>query len=367
MDKNENQWAELCEPEWMTKCERLEEAISRDDGLAVESLILEGVFFMRPVNTFRASSVATTCAHGLPKAAWSGKVEAVSAFMRTRAAWGPFCRDSDGKPVSERQMIGTALAHCLAIDKNFEIAEMLREGGQEKVGRWSMAANSGAGATPELLDWMLGAGLDVGEKSYGGRTALMWAAETGSPEVVEKLLAISNPREVDDDGKTALMWACDNWPSFDPGALPQLNMMWRERADEGKRILEMLLPVSDARAVNSDGETALMLAVKTGAMDMVEMLAAHVDANARNKEGRSALTLALMERREDIASMLMSVMKMTDKQWRAEAGAAKKAGMPAFQAQILGQLAAGVVARELACECPPKKEAASKARPKKRL
>lgn len=304
--KNE-EWAPLT-PSGVAKCKKLAEAIDNDDEAAVESMISQGVFYMPQNRMIRDSEIVRICTHGLAEAAWKGKKGAVAAFMKTREIWGGLCQNEEGEAVSERQMIASALGRNFRLQKSIEIAEMLRDGGQEESGRWAMAASCGAGTNLAILEWMLGAGLNPREKGYSGKTALMWAAESGSPDVIKKLLAMSDARAVDDAGKTALMWACENWPNFELSAYPQFAKIWHDHSAESLKIMEMLIPESDARAASHEGETALMLAAAEGAVPLVKKLLPHVDVNARDKKERLALTIAIEARREDIVAILFPII-----------------------------------------------------------
>lgn len=83
-----------------------------------------------------------------------------------------------------------------------------------------------------------------------GRTALMLACVEGDESLARLLLPLSDPKASDRDGETALMLASFGHPAC----------------------VELLLPVSDARARDGDGWTALMWAMSSGSPRCVELL-----------------------------------------------------------------------------------------------
>lgn len=83
-----------------------------------------------------------------------------------------------------------------------------------------------------------------------GRTALMLACVEGDESLARLLLPLSDPKASDRDGETALMLASFGHPAC----------------------VELLLPVSDARAQDGDGWTALMWAMSSGSPRCVELL-----------------------------------------------------------------------------------------------
>lgn len=88
-----------------------------------------------------------------------------------------------------------------------------------------------------------------------GRTALMLACVEGEEEFVRLLLPLSDPKASDRDGETALMLASFGHPAC----------------------VALLLPVSDPKASDADGWTALMWAASSGSQRCVELLLPHSD------------------------------------------------------------------------------------------
>lgn len=103
-----------------------------------------------------------------------------------------------------------------------------------------------------------------------GRTALMLACVEGEEVFVRLLLPLSDPKASERDGETALILAAFGHPEC----------------------VELLLPVSDAMASDADGWTALMWAASSGSERCVELLLPHSDAAAVNHSGLTALDIA---------------------------------------------------------------------------
>lgn len=103
-----------------------------------------------------------------------------------------------------------------------------------------------------------------------GRTALMLACVEGEEAFVRLLLPASDPKASDRDGETALMLAAFGRPAC----------------------VESLLPVSDAKARDADGWTALMWAASSGSERCVELLLPDSDAAAVTGSGLTALEIA---------------------------------------------------------------------------
>lgn len=106
-----------------------------------------------------------------------------------------------------------------------------------------------------------------------GRTALMWAAASNSPECVELLLPLSNPRHEDYDFNTALHMA----------------------AQWGPACVKMLAPLSDLEAIEAeDRMTPLLRAINSGHVDAAKaLLDAGASLRAKNHKGQQAMHKAL--------------------------------------------------------------------------
>jgi ankyrin repeat protein len=103
-----------------------------------------------------------------------------------------------------------------------------------------------------------------------GRTALMLSCVEGEEAFVALLLPWSDVRASDRDGETALMLASFGHPAC----------------------VELLLPSSDPKACDADGWTALMWAASSGSEKCVELLLPHSDTAAATGSGITALDIA---------------------------------------------------------------------------
>jgi len=72
----------------------------------------------------------------------------------------------------------------------------------------------------------------------------------------------------------------------------------------GLRVVELLLPVSDAKIKNNDGYTALMYAAKFGYKKMVELLLPESDAEASNIYEETVLDVAKSNGYDQIVQLL---------------------------------------------------------------
>src|SRR5476651_1107121 len=123
------------------------------------------------------------------------------------------------------------------------------------------------------------------------------AAASGSPKAMAVLLeAGCDPMARAENGDTALIIAC----SMGKGVFVEC--------------AKMLLPVSDANAMNLDGETALMKVVGFGAestSQSVQMLAACSDMNLKNNEGDTALLIAADQGNADFVKILAPISDLS--------------------------------------------------------
>ena len=128
------------------------------------------------------------------------------------------------------------------------------------------------------------------DRDCWGRTALMLACVEGEASFVELLLPWSDVRASDRDGETALMLAAFGHPSC----------------------VELLLPVSDPMAGDTDGWTALMWAASSGNEKCVELLLLHSDATATNQSGVTALDIARVYNQQARAQQIRRHMAEED-------------------------------------------------------
>ena len=102
----------------------------------------------------------------------------------------------------------------------------------------------------DLVKRLLANGADA-KATYYGKSALMMAAEYGDNKMVEILLPKSDAKATDTSGDTALMWAVLYGTA---------------------QMVEILLPESDVKAANTKGDTALDLAKALGSNQIVRLL-----------------------------------------------------------------------------------------------
>lgn len=115
-----------------------------------------------------------------------------------------------------------------------------------------------------------------------GRTALMLACVEGEASFVEFLLPWSDAKASERDGETALMLAAFGHPNC----------------------VELLLPFSDPLAGDTDGWTALMWAASSGNEKCVALLLPHSDVTAANASGVTAHDIALAHNRQTHAQQI---------------------------------------------------------------
>lgn len=125
------------------------------------------------------------------------------------------------------------------------------------------------------LQYAINSGLDLESKDDVGKTVLFTAIEYRKGDAVDLLLQNgANPNAIDQRQNTPLIWAC----GFDD-AYYMINSLLQAGA------------AVDAR--NSFGETALLVASRRKAPDVVRLLLQHgANPNAKDDTGRSALEWA---------------------------------------------------------------------------
>ena len=116
---------------------------------------------------------------------------------------------------------------------------------------------------------------DAKAKNGRGRTLLMEAAADGWAEGVKLLLPASDANDVDEGGWTALFHAVET------------NVAWTDPAR--KDILEALLSACDPNVADQHGMTALMIAASVGDKEAVEIRAPVSNPRATDKQGETAL------------------------------------------------------------------------------
>lgn len=141
------------------------------------------------------------------------------------------------------------------------------------------AAHGNAGGVVQALD----NGADIEARDENGLTPLMWASQQDVAAVVSLLLQRgANPYLTDRAGWTALHCAASNG-SVD--GMQELLKACRDGMD----------------AVNKDGETPLMLAIRMHRKELARaLMAAGADVRASNNEGQNPLDVARSEKLHDL-------------------------------------------------------------------
>jgi ankyrin repeat protein len=140
----------------------------------------------------------------------------------------------------------------------------------------------------------------IGDASLGaGATPFMRAAKSGDVEVMKLLLASgADPLSTMPNRSTALMYAAGlGWRDGSPAA-PSFDQGTPEEAVEAIRLLLSL--GSDINATNTNGDTALHVAVTGRGSDAIVkfLIEQGADLEARNERGQTPLAAALASRRE---------------------------------------------------------------------
>ncbi len=150
---------------------------------------------------------------------------------------------------------------------------------------------------------------DVNATNINGKTALMLAAEKNSTSVAKYLLEHSNNIDInaqDKDGKTALMLAAEQAP-WNTEEASHLDMR-DGNTKRHKALLRQFLSIKnlEINAVDKDGRTALMLALKNRHYIAAQVLLSdsRVNANIIDKNGQTALMLVSQHSHQDSVQYL---------------------------------------------------------------
>lgn len=188
------------------------------------------------------------------------------------------------------------------LEPNSEIVRLLLAGGADPnaKGEWGRIALMYAN-TAAKVKLLVVSGANVELKDEEGQTALIKAAETGNAGVVGALLDNgANVNAVDNKGMNALLFALgsdDLAYGEDAQTLPE------RRIEVARRLL--LAKSLDVNAQNSDGETALMRAVRLDNVEIVKSLLDHgADVTRSDVFGGTAFILAYERNSPELAKLL---------------------------------------------------------------
>jgi ankyrin len=163
----------------------------------------------------------------------------------------------------------------------------------------ALAAENGDGV---ILERLLKAGGSAGAKLDDGDTPIAIAARTGRVDALQALLAHgASPNVTTTHGQTPLMWAA----SRNNAAAVKLLVEAGAKID-ARTPVSQFRTADDRTAPQASGFTALLFAVRAGAVDAVRAL---VDAgsavNDVLSDGESALVVAAANARWDVADLLL--------------------------------------------------------------
>ena len=173
---------------------------------------------------------------------------------------------------------------------NAEIVEQLLAHGADPNarGEWGRTALMLAN-TSAKVKLLVAKGANVDAKDEYGRTALMQAASRGESDTVSALLdSGADVNAVDNKGLNALLYSLDEENMAHGEEHKTLPV---RRAEVARRLL--LSKSIDVNAQNSDGETALMRAVRLENVDVIKsLLAKGADVNRSDVFGDTAIIVA---------------------------------------------------------------------------
>lgn len=176
------------------------------------------------------------------------------------------------------------------VEPNAEVVQLLLAHGADANAKdkWGVTALMSAN-TAAKVKLLVASGTNLEAKDSEGETALIKAAASGDIAVVGALLdSGANVNTGDNNSSSALLHSLDNENlahGDERRTLPQ------RRLEVARRLL--LVKTIDVNAQNSDGETALMRAVRLGNSEMVRLLLTQkADVNRSDVFGDTAVTLA---------------------------------------------------------------------------
>jgi cytohesin len=194
-----------------------------------------------------------------------------------------------GVPFDERDERGRTALHAASASGSADCVALLVKHGAELdspdgLGRTPLllASRAGSGAAVGLL---LGAGAAADQTDQNGRNALWWALKSAHGELAMQLLEFGVPALADNEGMGPLHLAA-------AADLPD--------------VVERLLPSLQVDEPTQDGNSALLLAARAGALDAAGVLVENGAAvGYRNPLGDTALIIAARSDRLEVARLLL--------------------------------------------------------------
>ena len=214
---------------------------------------------------------------------------------------------SGGADANAAAADGTTALHWAAHHDDAGLARLLIDAGADvaAANRYgvrpiALAATNGSAA---MLEVLLVVGADPNAAMPGGETALMTAARAGPADAVRVLLAAGADPDRRDEvgGQTAPMWAAAR------NNARAVRVLAEAGADLDVRTAGEPRPSrSYFRAAEPTGFTALLFAVRSGAIDAtLALLDAGADVNDTLSDGQSALLVAAANAHWELASRLL--------------------------------------------------------------
>ncbi|XP_046566153.1 uncharacterized protein LOC124274831 [Haliotis rubra] len=225
---------------------------------------------------------------------------------------------------------GETPLHCAAQNQCMECVELLlplsnvnTQGGDGRTALL-LRLQSNVSHSHDVIQALLEKGADVGILNKDDETPLHCAARKQCMECVKLLLPLSDVNAQDSDGDTALhcsSWSCT--PHFHKIIQALLDKeadvkiknkkgetpLHRAALNQCMECVELLLPLSDVNAQDSDGDTALHCSFLSNENHSHEMIQALLDKEAdvkiKNKEGETSLHCAAFNQCIECVELLL--------------------------------------------------------------
>lgn len=188
---------------------------------------------------------------------------------------------------------------------------------------WSTMSNN-----TQVVNWALHTGIDVNQRTTGGYTALMWAADEPNPVIIKTLLnagALVHFKSVKDHC-TALDIAAIKGSTecvetlLDGGAHPEsksvngyTSLSWAASNGHLDVVRAILGTGAAFDMPDADGKTPLIIAAQLGHQSVVrQLLGVGAALNATDSKGFTALHYAVMEKQEEVLDLLLEASAEVD-------------------------------------------------------